>query len=108
VRRARRVAVRSFGTEGRVDPSREVQPTAAVYPLIVFKASDILDLKIISQALPTLNDPAIVSTAPPVSAPDPAALAAAPTARQPSGGVSGVTLPVHEALEAQLTFGDGA
>lgn len=39
--------VRSFGTEGRRNGAREIAPTEALFDLIVFRASDIRDLKVL-------------------------------------------------------------
>jgi protein LSM14 len=41
--------VQSFGTEGRTgDPSREILPMPQLFPLIVFKGSDVKDLSVIT------------------------------------------------------------
>jgi protein LSM14 len=40
--------VQSFGTEGRVDPQSEIPPTQHMFPLIVFKGSDVMDLNVIN------------------------------------------------------------
>jgi protein LSM14 len=39
--------VKSFGTEGRTgDPMHEIPPQHNTFPLIVFKGSDVKDLKV--------------------------------------------------------------
>lgn len=59
--------VTSFGTEGRKsDPSEEIPPAEAIYEYIVFRGSDVKDLRIEEAPAakenkpPVLNDPAIL------------------------------------------------
>lgn len=40
--------VRPFGTEGRLgDPSKEIPPSEEVYPVVVFRGSDVQDLSVL-------------------------------------------------------------
>jgi protein LSM14 len=55
--------VRSFGTEGRRGGKDEYQPSDAVYEQIVFRGSDVKDLRIEEQPKekpPMPQDPAII------------------------------------------------
>lgn len=61
--------VRSYGTEGRRQGVDEIPPSDGVYEFIIFRGSDVKDLKIAENAPPPVNnfqDPAIIqSQAPP-------------------------------------------
>lgn len=53
------VSVRSFGTEDRETPYR-VAPQNEVYDYILFRGSDIKDIRVVNNVNPLPNDPAIV------------------------------------------------
>lgn len=57
--------VRSYGTEGRRNGVDEIPPSEGVYEFIVFRGSDVKDLKIAESAPPPVapqpfQDPAII------------------------------------------------
>ena len=79
--------VRSFGTEGRRTNGPQIPPSADVYDFIIFRGTDIKDLKVSAQpapAQPAFQDPAIVSSGAKVGR---GPVAAAPPA--PRGGYGG-------------------
>lgn len=46
--------VQPFGTEGRLnDPSKEIAPSNDVYPVVVFRGSDVHDLSVLDDPAPT-------------------------------------------------------
>lgn len=53
--------VRSYGTETRGDPANFVPPKNDVYDVIIFRASDVKDLRVDAPEPPGLSDPAIIS-----------------------------------------------
>lgn len=53
--------VRSYGTETRGDPANFVPPKNDVYDVIIFRASDVKDLRVNAPEPPGLSDPAIIS-----------------------------------------------
>lgn len=53
--------VRSYGTETRGDPASFVPPKNDVYDVIIFRASDVKDLRVDTPEPPGLSDPAIIS-----------------------------------------------
>lgn len=53
--------VRSYGTETRGDPNSYVAPKNDVYDIIIFRASDVKDLRVDGPQPPGLTDPAIIS-----------------------------------------------
>lgn len=53
--------VKSYGTESRGDPSHYVAPKNDVYDIIIFRASDVKDLRVDAPEPPGLSDPAIIS-----------------------------------------------
>lgn len=54
--------VKSYGTETRVtDPSNYVAPKNEVFDIIIFRASDVKDLRVDAPEPPGLSDPAIIS-----------------------------------------------
>lgn len=53
--------VRSYGTETRGDPANYVPPKNEVYDVIIFRASDVKDLRVDAPEPPGLSDPAIIS-----------------------------------------------
>lgn len=53
--------VKSYGTETRGDPSNYVAPKNDVYDIIIFRASDVKDLRVDAPEPPGLSDPAIIS-----------------------------------------------
>lgn len=53
--------VKSYGTETRGDPSCFVAPKNDVYDIIIFRASDVKDLRVDAPEPPGLSDPAIIS-----------------------------------------------
>eukprot|EP00200_Dunaliella_tertiolecta_P005535 CAMPEP_0202346162 /NCGR_PEP_ID=MMETSP1126-20121109/5074_1 /ASSEMBLY_ACC=CAM_ASM_000457 /TAXON_ID=3047 /ORGANISM="Dunaliella tertiolecta, Strain CCMP1320" /LENGTH=387 /DNA_ID=CAMNT_0048937537 /DNA_START=67 /DNA_END=1230 /DNA_ORIENTATION=- len=63
--------VRSFGTEGRRRDGPQVPPQNEIYEIIIFKAEDIADLTVLSQAPPVqpYTDPAIISASAPAANP---------------------------------------
>lgn len=70
--------VRSFGTEGRKgSPEEEIAPSEQVYEYIVFRGSDVKDLRIEQAPVPPKenqppkvpDDPAIVGVSCPISTP---------------------------------------
>lgn len=55
--------VKSYGTENRADPNSSawVAPKNDVYDIIIFRASDVKDLRVDAPEPPGLSDPAIIS-----------------------------------------------
>lgn len=53
--------VKSYGTETRGDPSCYVAPKNDIYDIIIFRASDVKDLRVDAPEPPGLSDPAIIS-----------------------------------------------
>ena len=53
--------VKSYGTETRGDPGNYVAPKNDVYDIIIFRASDVKDLRVDAPEPPGLSDPAIIS-----------------------------------------------
>lgn len=54
--------VRSYGTESRcTDPNAYVPPKNDIYDIIIFRASDVKDLRVDAPEPPGLTDPAIIS-----------------------------------------------
>lgn len=53
--------VKSYGTETRGDPSCYVAPKNDIYDVIIFRASDVKDLRVDAPVPPGLQDPAIIS-----------------------------------------------
>lgn len=52
-------SVRSFGTEDR-DTQFQIAPQSQIYDYILFRGSDIKDIRVINNSLPHPNDPAIM------------------------------------------------